>query len=298
MGEAQLAVLAAETEHEQMASAETTAEWLTDYFLMDDDSASQYELPDSFPTLTSARLTLLVGALPVQEQFRHAREAYGSLDDSLRYNAFLFVAGYPKRAIAIFGDDTSEESIEGLFAATEHLREVPAVEAPVVIETPVAAQPEKKPRGARNIGSTGRVAVSRTVQRPKVDVIVDDNPQFGPRIIPNAAPLSSSQFAPARKLTGSDLNNPFQRPDYDPASPRDIEDDTPLSWQKDTICSQTDPEAFFPEKGGSTRDAKKVCSGCDVRGECLQYALDNDERFGIWGGLSERERRKLKKRSA
>ena len=69
MGEAQLAVLAAETEHEQMASAETTAEWLTDYFLMDDDSASQYELPDSFPTLTSARLTLLVGALPVQEQF-------------------------------------------------------------------------------------------------------------------------------------------------------------------------------------------------------------------------------------
>ena len=71
-----------------------------------------------------------------------------------------------------------------------------------------------------------------------------------------------------------------------------------LAWQVDALCAQTDPEAFFPEKGGSTRDAKKVCAACDVKQECLDYALGNDERFGIWGGLSERERRKLKKRSA
>ncbi|MFM8926978.1 MAG: WhiB family transcriptional regulator, partial [Rhodoluna sp.] len=41
-------------------------------------------------------------------------------------------------------------------------------------------------------------------------------------------------------------------------------DTNPLAWQRDAICSQTDPEAFFPEKGGSTRDAKRICSGCDV----------------------------------
>jgi WhiB family transcriptional regulator, redox-sensing transcriptional regulator len=70
-----------------------------------------------------------------------------------------------------------------------------------------------------------------------------------------------------------------------------------LSWQERSLCAQTDPEAFFPEKGGSTREAKKVCVGCEVRAECLEYALANDERFGIWGGLSERERRKLKKRA-
>ena len=69
------------------------------------------------------------------------------------------------------------------------------------------------------------------------------------------------------------------------------------SWQERSLCAQTDPEAFFPEKGGSTREAKKVCTGCEVRPECLDYALANDERFGIWGGLSERERRKLKKRA-
>ncbi|MFC0674474.1 WhiB family transcriptional regulator [Brachybacterium hainanense] len=74
-------------------------------------------------------------------------------------------------------------------------------------------------------------------------------------------------------------------------------DDGELSWQERALCAQTDPEAFFPEKGGSTREAKKVCVSCEVRAECLEYALENDERFGIWGGLSERERRKLKRRA-
>jgi WhiB family redox-sensing transcriptional regulator len=74
-------------------------------------------------------------------------------------------------------------------------------------------------------------------------------------------------------------------------------DEGELSWQERSLCAQTDPEAFFPEKGGSTREAKKVCVGCEVRQPCLEYALAHDERFGIWGGLSERERRKLKKRA-
>jgi WhiB family redox-sensing transcriptional regulator len=82
-----------------------------------------------------------------------------------------------------------------------------------------------------------------------------------------------------------------------PGAEGDEGDDGLLGWQERALCAQTDPEAFFPEKGGSTREAKKVCLSCDVRGECLEYALENDERFGIWGGLSERERRKLKKRA-
>ncbi len=57
-----------------------------------------------------------------------------------------------------------------------------------------------------------------------------------------------------------------------------------LSWQERALCAQTDPEAFFPEKGGSTREAKRVCLSCEVRAECLEYALAHDERFGIKGG--------------
>ena len=67
------------------------------------------------------------------------------------------------------------------------------------------------------------------------------------------------------------------------------------SWQERALCAETDPEAFFPEKGGSTREAKRICAQCEVRVECLEYALESDERFGIWGGLSERERRRLQR---
>ena len=77
----------------------------------------------------------------------------------------------------------------------------------------------------------------------------------------------------------------------------EAENEGQLSWQADALCAQTDPESFFPEKGGSTRDAKKICTSCEVRSECLEYALANDERFGILGGLSERERRKLRRRA-
>ncbi|MCW2674277.1 MAG: WhiB family transcriptional regulator [Frankiales bacterium] len=76
----------------------------------------------------------------------------------------------------------------------------------------------------------------------------------------------------------------------------DAVDEGLLAWQDQALCAQTDPEAFFPEKGGSTREAKRICIGCEVKQECLEYALMQDERFGIWGGLSERERRRLKRK--
>ena len=93
---------------------------------------------------------------------------------------------------------------------------------------------------------------------------------------------SSSENQP-RPLTewADDLSGLFEAVDQD--------------WQEQALCAQTDPEAFFPEKGGSTREAKRICRACGVRDECLEFALEHDERFGIWGGLSERERRRLKR---
>ena len=69
-------------------------------------------------------------------------------------------------------------------------------------------------------------------------------------------------------------------------------------WQDAANCLGVDPDLFFPERGASTREAKEVCKGCVVRGECLEYALANGEKFGIWGGLSERERRRLRRQRA
>jgi WhiB family transcriptional regulator, redox-sensing transcriptional regulator len=65
----------------------------------------------------------------------------------------------------------------------------------------------------------------------------------------------------------------------------------PPEWTLSALCAQVDPEFWFPEKGGSTREAKKVCSVCPVRAECLAYGLHDG--YGIFGGLSERDRRRL-----
>jgi WhiB family transcriptional regulator, redox-sensing transcriptional regulator len=65
-------------------------------------------------------------------------------------------------------------------------------------------------------------------------------------------------------------------------------------WREWALCAEVDPDAFFPEKGASTRAAKAICRRCLVKVECLRAALTNDERFGVWGGLSDRERRRLR----
>lgn len=71
-------------------------------------------------------------------------------------------------------------------------------------------------------------------------------------------------------------------------------------WRREAVCAQTDPEVFFPEKGGRSTAAKRICNGgngvaeCPVRDKCLEWALEHDERFGVWGGKCERERRALK----
>lgn len=77
------------------------------------------------------------------------------------------------------------------------------------------------------------------------------------------------------------------------AVPEGSPEDT--DWQELARCAEADPEAYFPEKGGSTREAKKVCRRCEVREQCLEYALTHGEAFGIWGGMSERERRKIRR---
>ena len=62
-------------------------------------------------------------------------------------------------------------------------------------------------------------------------------------------------------------------------------------------CATENWDTFFPSPGqrNSVRDAKWICSGCSIRSECLEGALEREERFGIWGGLTERERRPLRR---
>ncbi|MBT2508857.1 WhiB family transcriptional regulator [Streptomyces sp. ISL-98] len=63
----------------------------------------------------------------------------------------------------------------------------------------------------------------------------------------------------------------------------------------DALCAQVDPELFYPETGVISAPVRRICMACEVRTECLEYALTTPERQGVWGGLSENERRKLKR---
>jgi len=66
------------------------------------------------------------------------------------------------------------------------------------------------------------------------------------------------------------------------------------SWTSEAACAAADPGLFFPEDFRSpATEAKAICAGCPVRPECLQYSLDAGEEFGVWGGLTEKERRSL-----
>lgn len=67
-------------------------------------------------------------------------------------------------------------------------------------------------------------------------------------------------------------------------------------WKLDGICRTVDPDMWFPEPPASGFQAKKLCARCPVIEECLEYAMANNEKFGVWGGLSAHERKKLKRK--
>ena len=72
----------------------------------------------------------------------------------------------------------------------------------------------------------------------------------------------------------------------------------PGSWRRQGNCLGVNADLFFPERGEPTAPAKKVCFGCVVREDCLEYALEAGEKWGVWGGLSERERRRIRQQRA
>lgn len=68
-------------------------------------------------------------------------------------------------------------------------------------------------------------------------------------------------------------------------------------WMNDALCRRRrlDVDTFFPGRGEPNAEIKAVCAACPVRTQCLDYALARGEKFGIWGGLSERQRRTVRR---
>jgi WhiB family transcriptional regulator, redox-sensing transcriptional regulator len=66
-----------------------------------------------------------------------------------------------------------------------------------------------------------------------------------------------------------------------------------LSWRTKAACHGLDPQVFYPETDEDGEQAKQVCAACPVQGACLEYALGRREKEGVWGGCTERERRRI-----
>lgn len=66
-------------------------------------------------------------------------------------------------------------------------------------------------------------------------------------------------------------------------------------WQEYSNCLGANPDVFFPDRGTPLKAAKAICNDCVVQEDCLEYALENGEKFGVWGGTSERQRRSIRK---
>ena len=74
------------------------------------------------------------------------------------------------------------------------------------------------------------------------------------------------------------------------------ENDSATAWMDQGNCRNYPPATFFPSDGVGVDRARKICTGCPVLDTCLEYALDQRIEHGVWGGCSERERRRILKR--
>lgn len=72
----------------------------------------------------------------------------------------------------------------------------------------------------------------------------------------------------------------------------------PPAWTSDASCAQSDPAIFFPPKGGRVTAARKICARCPVADLCLEYGLEHDDAYGIYGGMTVQQREQIKRKRA
>lgn len=108
------------------------------------------------------------------------------------------------------------------------------------------------------------------------------------------------RFIPPESRTGPSilgytalLRNEDAKPQIDVSTD---DDEDSLEWRDKAECRGTHPDVFFPNEGAGTGEAIRICQGCEVKTDCLEYALVNKEEHGVWGGASERERRRILRR--
>lgn len=241
-----------------IVAAQEMTDWFPDYLY------GVVEVPGELPQLTVERLVRQFGAGDSVEQLARIRDALMIFDEAHQSNLASYFCGYPIDALKAFEDEVPFE--HSLTALDEAFPPVSYEDLRVQLEV-LRAEREARMIERRQ-AALARQAAARTVvalPNPRVRLSLnDDVVSIRTTVIPS---LAQSIMGPGEYL----------------------------EWQNDALCAQTDPELFFPDKGGSTRPAKNICDACEVKDDCLAYAVKNDEKSGIWGGLSSRELNRYKK---
>lgn len=250
--------------------AQIMADWFPDYLY------GVIEAPANLPQLTVDRLRRQFGLGIPSAQLGKIRDILMIFEQEHQSNLASYFCGFPDEALEILQDDQPiEVSLQVLDEALPPRSELTLELAPDRLE-----------------GESDQAYLARVRQEREERLLAKRQGTVGGEAVKQSKVVVKTDAAP-RDLHPTAVRNGGGSA-VPSMSPGTYFEDGLLSWQQDALCAQTDPEAFFPEKGGSTRDAKKICADCEVTEACLEYAMENDERFGIWGGLSERERRAYK----
>lgn len=243
-----------------ISAAQAMTDWFPEYLY------GVIDAPGELPRLTVERLLRQFGSGDPTQHLERIRDALMIFDEAHQSNLASYFCGYPDEAL---------KALEEGMAIEQSIQAMDELFPPISIEqqkTMLLAL--RQEREARAIKRRQEALARRAVL---------------PASIPVVREVSGVLF------TDGDTPSRYRTTAVPSFAASTVEPGHPLEWQTDAVCAQVDPELFFPEKGGSTRPAKRICDSCEVKAECLDYAMQGDERFGIWGGLSERERRKYKK---
>lgn len=254
-------------EIDPMTGAQIMSDWFPDYLY------GLIDKPGLMPSLTALRLRRQFGPGDPHQQIEVIRDSLMIFDEVHQSNLALYFCGYPDEALEMLQDEeTISSSIKMLDAQIVPYKEDIAVEMPSdALDGETTADYLHRKRQERQ----DRLEQQRIAKADRQKEI------------------SIGVVATSRLATSGD-NRELRTTGIVNLGKAVLPDDHPLAWQNDALCAEVDPELFFPEKGGSTRDAKRICTSCDVKLQCLEYALANDERFGIWGGQSDRFRRDMR----
>jgi hypothetical protein len=297
------------TEMSPLQQAQQAANWLPVYLYSDD---AEHGL---LPQVGAQRLEDLFGDKNTSTNLSRLKKLFAQIAEEQQAPIGLYVAGYSEEAIAALSETPLADALDGLRRSiectarlgSEHTADTRwssgnGVHIPLKTVTDLLSQDQHISEETLNESCSAIQKLSSDTLQQRLGWVRQYLPASSAdewlRLTCDwldGTPLTDlAQLYGLKNITvGQQLERIAKVLLREPttASRRSASIDADLRWQDDAYCLGGDTEIFFPEKGGSAREARKMCDKCKVKEQCVDYAVRHKLHFGIWGGRSENERR-------